>query len=250
MRDNTSFDIRSKFWAEAGRDCITTDRPLLDVIVTSSARDTIFRTIESFLENVRFSGQFRFNVNVDCCYSRNVQKIENLFRGLSTGYFTVNDPPLGFTRSVARLIRAVKTEYYFHLEDDWLFLRPIALDELITLLDNHGEIKHIRFSKEKILPFDELYYLRKLKFVPMGYQGFKTRNVFVEETPLVETMNYSANPNISRTKHFRRIPYVNSLDIEQQFALHSFVKKVIFRRRSGYYIYGRIGDSASIQHIG
>jgi hypothetical protein len=222
----------------------------MDVIVTSSARDTIFSTIDSFLENVQFSGRFRFNINVDCRNDHSPEKIESLFRKLNTGYYKVNNPPLGFTRAVSSLINKVETKYYFHLEDDWLFLQKVDLDKMISFLDKHPEINHIRFSKEKILYYDELFYLRKLKFIPVGYDGFRTKNIVIDKICLVETMNYSANPNISRTKHFQNMPYVNSLDLEQQFALQSFLKKTIFGIKSGYYIYGQIGDDATVKHIG
>ena len=232
------------------RRCKLAGRDIIDVIVTSSARNTIFQTIDSFLENVRFSGAYRFHVNVDCRHSLKVVKIEQLFKKLPTKYCKVNNPPIGISRPGSTLLRHVETKYYFHLEDDWIFLRGIELDPLIHLFNTNAAMNHIRFSKETILPYDELYYLRKLKFIPVGYDGFRTRNVVIDRVGLVETMNYSANPNISRSDHFKKMLHVLSLDIEQQFSLRSFLKKTILRRASGYYIYGQIGDAAAVKHIG
>jgi hypothetical protein len=226
------------------------DTAMIDVIITSTARETIFPTIESFLDKVKFSGTFRFLINVDCCYNCNVRDIYSLFDKLNVSYFKVNFQRFGFTRAASSLIKLVETPYYFHLEDDWVFLQEIYLDDLLTLFNNHRSINHIRFSKEQILPFDELYYLRKIKSIPIGYDGFKTRNVVIGDTGLVETMNYSANPNLSRTNHFKRLPYTNSLDLEQQFCLQSFIKKLMFRMSSGYFILGQIGDAPAVKHIG
>jgi hypothetical protein len=80
----------------------------------------------------------------------------------------------------------------------------------------------------------------------MDYDKFKTENVTFGDIPLVKTITYSTNPNISRTGHFRRLWHVDFLNIEQQFALQNF----LLGNRRGYYILGKIGDEPTVQHIG
>lgn len=221
-------------------------RQVLNVIVTSSGRKTIFPTMESFLSKVKYSGKFRFLVNVDLCNTKHLNDIRSLFRPLNVQVFNVNYTPKGFTRSLDYLIRRVETPFYFHLEDDWLFLKDLDLDPLLGVFQEFKHVNHLCFSKKKILGYNELYYLRKLKFIPVDCDFFKTRNATLGNIDVVETMNYSANPNISRTSHFQRLWRVHSLNLEQQFALQNF----LLGGRRGYYILGRIGDEPTVEHIG
>jgi hypothetical protein len=218
----------------------------LDVIVTSSGRKTIFPTMESFLANVKFKGCFRFIVNVDLCIPKYLDDIKKIFSGLNVKCFNVNHTPQGFTRSLDFVIRRVETPLYFHLEDDWLFNGPIEIDPILNLFRDFPAVNHLCLSKKKILPYNELFYLRKLKFIPVDCDFFKTKNVTVGGINLVETFTYSANPNISRTSHFQNLWRVKSLNLEQQFALQNF----LLGGRRGYYILGKIGDEAIVSHIG
>ena len=222
-----------------------TDR-VLDVVVTSSGRDTIFPTIESFFSKVKYSGEFRFIVNVDLCTSKHLSNIVSLFKGLNFKCLNINYRPQGFTRAVAFVLSRVETPLYFHLEDDWIFLKELDIDPLLKLFDRFQSLNHICFSKKTILYYNELFYLRKLRIVPMDCDKFKTENVTFGDIPLVKTITYSANPNISRTDHFRRLWHVDFLNIEQQFALQNF----LLGNRRGYYILGNIGDEPTVQHIG
>lgn len=224
----------------------TTNTPVLDVIVTSSGRKTIFPTIESFLDKVKFSGEFRFIVNVDLCIPRYLPKIKTLFKDLKVKCFNVNLVPKGFTKSLDFVIGRVETPLYFHLEDDWVFLKELNIDPLLKLFNEVNTINHVCFSKKKILGYNELFYFRKLKFIPVDCDIFKTKNVTLGGVDLVETFTYSANPNISRASHFKKLWRVHSLNLEQQFALQNFLSG----GRRGYYILGKIGDEAIVDHIG
>ncbi len=219
---------------------------VLDVIVTSSGRKTIFATMDSFLEKVKFSGEFRFIVNVDVCQAKHMTEIKKLFAPLNVKTFNINHKPQGFTRSLDFVIKRVETPFYFHLEDDWLFHKDINLDPLLDLFRQSRNINHLCFSKKRILGYNELFYFRKLKFIPVDCDFFKMRNVTIGNIDLVETITYSANPNISRTSHFQKLWRVYSLNLEQQFALQNFLAG----GRRGYYILGRIGDEAIVEHIG
>lgn len=219
---------------------------ILDVVVTSSGRDTIFPTIESFLANVQYSGEFRFIVNVDLCQTKHLSDIRALFKNLNVKCFNVNHKPRGFTKSVAFVLSRIETPLYFHLEDDWIFLKRLNIDPLLSLFKKFYSLNHICFSKKKILYYNELFYLRKFKFIPVDYDKFKTENVILDDISLVKTITYSTNPNISRTNHFKKLWHVDFLNIEQQFALQNF----LLGNRRGYYILGQIGDGSTVQHIG
>lgn len=218
----------------------------MDVIVTSSCRNTIFDTFHSFFERVKYSGTFRLIVNIDCCRPENLEKIVHFIKWFNVKSINVNHEPKGFTRSLAYVLKQVETPFFFHLEDDWVFLKDIDLDRYVRLMENRPKINHIVFSKKKILYYNELFYLRKLKFIPVGYDKFKTENVTVDGIKLVKSITYSCNPNISRTRHFQRLWYVNNLNLEQQFALQNF----LLGNRRGYYIAGQIGEEAVVDHIG
>ncbi len=194
---------------------------------------------------VKYSGDFRFIINIDCCHEENLEAIIGYVKTLNIKTLNINYQPKGFTRALAFAINQVETPFYFHLEDDWLFLKEIELDRYIQLMNYHLSINHIVFSKKTILYYNELFYLRKLK-VPVNFDKFRTENVTIDGVDLVKSITYSANPNISRTSHFKKLWYVNFLNIEQQFALQNF----FLGNRRGYYILGKIGDPAIVEHIG
>ncbi len=219
---------------------------VMDVIITSSGRHTIFPTMESFLDKVKYSGEFRFIINVDLCIKKHEWDIILLFKKLNMKCFNINYIPQGFTKALAFVLKRVETPFYFHLEDDWIFEKEINIDPLRDLFYEHNFINHICFSKKKILYYNELFYLRKLKFIPVTCDKFKTKNVSIDNIDLVKTITYSTNPNISRTRHFQKLWHVNSLNLEQQFSLQNF----LLGNRRGYYIHGRIGEEAMVRHIG
>lgn len=219
---------------------------ILDVVITSSGRKTIFATMDSFLSKVKFSGSFRFIVNVDLCNKDHLEQIKARFKDLDVKCFNVNYQPRGFTRAVDFVIRRVETPVYFHLEDDWIFLSEINLDPFLELFQTNSNLNHICFSKKKILYYNELFYLRKIKFIPVDCDLFKTKNVTIGGIDLVKTITYSTNPNLSRTSHFQKLWRTYYLNVEQQFALQNF----LLGGRRGYYISGQIGDEAVVNHIG
>jgi hypothetical protein len=219
---------------------------VMDVVVTSSCRNTIFDTFRSFFEKVKYSGTFRLIVNIDCCRPENLDKIVPFVKGYNIKTLNINYKPRGFTRAVVFVMKQVETPYFFHLEDDWVFRKEIDLDKYVDLMERHPPVNLVVFSKKKILYYNELFYLRKLKFIPVGYDKFKTENVTIGGMELVKSITYSTNPNISRTSHFKKLWYVNSRNIEQQFALQNF----LLGNRRGYYIAGRIGEEATVDHIG
>jgi len=180
----------------------------LDVIITASGRDTIFRTIESFLTNVKYAGEFRFIINIDVCRKGSLTQIIKYVKNLNLKYFNVNYQPKGFTNALSSTLKQIESTFYFHLEDDWVFLKEIQLDPLIELLQKNNNVNHVRFSKRKIRDYNELFYCPPLR----GIYRPKKKNIVIDGIQLVNCIAYSANPNISRTSHFQN-KWCHSFDI-------------------------------------
>jgi len=221
---------------------------MLDVIVTSTCRKIIVKTIESFKKNVSCSEGYNFIVNVDVLHPRYLPSLMRYLKKNGITDIRINKKAEGFCNAFAQantyLYGQIKTPFYFHLEDDWIFLRKVNLDPLIRLMEKYRHIDHIRFSKEKIKEKAWLYYLSA--DVSDEYLE-PNKQVEIDGIPLVQTPTWSTNPSLARTeviKNFINIPRDVSLE---QFICSNYPRT--FKRR-GTYIYGKIGDPRFVLDIG
>jgi len=214
----------------------------IDVIITSSSRDQIFKTIPSFVDKVKSKRPYRFLLNVDPCGAVLAHEIMKLFSDMNLVYMNINEKPGGFTKAVSSLINRVESEYYFHLEDDWIFLCDINLDLYIDILTNNPDVNHIRFSKRVIRDYNNLFYIKPLQNILKPQK----KQCLIDGVPLVKVISYSTNPSLCRASHFKNRFHIKSRNIEQQFSLINF----LMLAANGYYIAGKIGDQATVDHIG
>jgi hypothetical protein len=221
---------------------------MLDVIMTSSCRSTIIRTIGSFLKNVHYSGGYNFIINVDVLHENYLPTLMNYLKKMKINNVRINKDIAKFNRAflkaVTYLYGQIKTPFYFHLEDDWIFLRKVNLDPLIDLMEKHPYIDNIRFSKEKI---KEKAWMFHLSDVVSDEFLVPNKQVEIDGIPLVQTPTWSTNPSLARTavvKEFINIPEDTRLE---SYICNNYPR--IFKHQ-GTYIYGKIGDPRIVLDIG
>lgn len=220
---------------------------MIDVIVTSTCRKQFETTYASFMKNVRYDKGFRFIIHIDVL-EKNKRYLPRLLEFLK--YNNIKDVRVNtgnntFANAINHLFKKLQSEYYFHLEDDWIFLKPIDLNAIIQVMKDNEGIHGIRFSKEDIkrpgnrmkknlAGRNELYLL-------------PGEEIHIDGLDLIKSNMWSLNPHVGRTsvvKQFADIP----LDINPE----SFLSKWYFEKFSqpGLYIYGKYGYPAYVSDIG
>jgi hypothetical protein len=220
---------------------------MIDVIVTSTCRRQFETTYASFMKNVKYDQGFRFIVNIDVLEKnkRYLPKLLEFLRSCGIGDININTGKHSFAGAVNHLFKKLQSEYYFHLEDDWLFLKPIDLNAAMDAIKNNKNIHNIRFSKEwirkpghgmekSLAKKNELYLL-------------PGREVNIGGINLIETCIWSLNPHVARASIVKQL-----LNIPEDINPEAFLSKRYFNVFSppGLYIYGRYGDSPYVRDIG
>lgn len=223
---------------------------MLDVIITSTCRKTIEITLKSFMKNVYCSGGFRFIVNVDVRNSSYQDRLVNFLCSQGINHVRINPVLKGRLGShmdaINYLAGAIESPYYFHLEDDWVFLCKIDLDPILNLMGVRSNVHHIRFNKERTREATWLYHLSDID--APEYQK-ASRNVNMGGLGLVETCVWSFNPSLGRTETLKKLtPLHGGGNPEKQ--LCSKYDQLCLGGDYGTYIYGNIGDPAMVKDIG
>jgi len=220
----------------------------MDVIVTSTCRHHIKRTLRSFFDNVTSSQDFNFVVNIDVLKPAYLPKLMRYLESLGISDINVNLEPGNFHEGLARAIkylyRRVTSPVFFHLEDDWLFLKRIDLDPLIQLMHDHPHIDHIRLSRSTIPERGWLYHLSER---PSEEFMADHHNVEIDGIELVQTHTWSFNPSLARANVAKCFTDIPAGTEAEKYTCHEYAKRF---DHDGCYLYGRIGDSAAVKDIG
>jgi len=220
----------------------------MDVIITSTCRKIIEKCIPSFLDNVKYTGTFRFLVNIDVKNSKYLPRLQKFLEDLSIEDVTINmhpkAKPQGLTEATNSLYRKIESDYYFNLQDDWIFLEKVNLDTLVALMNNNPEIDHIRLNKEVVGQDEWLYHLSNEN--KPEYRK-KINNMVVDSINLVKIFTWSFNPSLCRTETIKSmLPVPVNTRAETYFC-----KKYdeLYSARGAFFL-GSIGDKARIKDVG
>ena len=128
---------------------------LVDVTTTAVLRPALLnRTFSSFNNNL-FRGvsgcKFRLVINVDligenCSAVSVIDVAKKYFNDIK---INVSESP-GFTKSVIWCWKNTKSDYVFHLEDDWLLLKHVNLINMISIMDRNKKLGSLRLSKHYV----------------------------------------------------------------------------------------------------
>ncbi|MBD1398181.1 glycosyltransferase [Pontibacter sp. JH31] len=111
----------------------------ITVVITSCNRfDLLEATLRSFFKHNTYPVE-KVLVIED---SGNQRGLENVLAKFDYGQFEtiVNPEQLGQQKSIDRAYSQVSTEYVFHCEDDWDFLRKGFIEESLTLMEHNPKL--------------------------------------------------------------------------------------------------------------
>jgi hypothetical protein len=220
---------------------------LIDVIVTSTCRKHFLKTYKSFIMNIEYDGSLRFIVNVDV-HDKNkkwLPKLLKIFKEKQINDVHINDEKPSHAGAINYLFNKIETEFYFHLEDDWIFLNKIKLDPILKIMKKYEWVHSIRFNKEKIIKVNPSiireYSKRKELYLLPGEE------VKLDSIDLVKTSIWSLNPHIGRSSTAKKF-----LNIPEGINPEDFITKKYPQviGTDGLFIYGNIGEGHIVQDIG
>jgi len=108
-----------------------------------------------------------------------------------------NEEKLHHIKSVDKAYKMVDTEYIFHMEEDWLFLKPGFIEDSMKVLEADENIIQVwlRGIDDITAPhpwFDDIYEVDGLKMVLLKYDGIWN--------------GFSFNPGLRKLKDWADIP--------------------------------------------
>lgn len=227
---------------------------MLDIIVTSSCRKIIVKTFESFFEKIKYSGEVHIKVNIDVLNPKNLSFIKNYLyelgrlREIKIDVHINANPAKNWYEAhalaIGYLFSRIETPFYFHLEDDWLFLKKIDLDSIVRLMEKYSFIDHIRFSRRQIGEKTRLYHLSD-----EITEEYLTPNieVVIDGISLVQIPTWSFNPHLGRTSVIKNFANLQISENPEKYICHKYQE---VSENGKIYIYGKIGDRAIIKDLG
>jgi hypothetical protein len=214
----------------------------MDITMTAVRRPKVIeKTLKSFTENL-------FVVPEDHTLIVNVDPIgEGTHREVvevCTKYFPNTciygpDEP-SFPKAVIKLWKMVSTDFFFHLEDDWVLERPIFESDLVNPLKRNKDLACMRLYKENIpnsnnpTMFGARYKYHNNYFTPIpGSNNWKNQ--------------FGLNPVLIRKKFIdEALPLmVGDQNPEKQFRENNPLMKNILSKWT-FAIYGRPGQKRMV----
>jgi len=219
---------------------------MLDVTITATRRHEILRvTLESFKKNLFKDYPIKIIINIDpvgpdkdendclrVCWDV-FPKAEMLFRAPSVP---------NFSEAFKWVWNESRSNYVFHLEDDWQLMREIDLKDMINMLNRHECLALLRLpqarSTEKTMKNWNLFF-------PWNGEFFECPEV------LKMSAGFCGHPSLIKGEFVQRTaPYIDTTkNPEKQF--HHGPKEIIAEvSRWAYGVYSQPNMPSAIQDIG
>ena len=144
----------------------------------------------------------------------------------------LNNPSIGQHASIDRAYSMVDTEYIFHCEDDWLFLRKGIIADSVALMDNDQSIALVWARGDEGAP----PWVKKSPRIVQS--GVLIRPIDPKAHHLWG--NFTFNPGLRRLSHYRMMP--------GGYVVNAEGRTSIFLKRRGYRMV--ILAETGVSHIG
>jgi len=222
---------------------------MIDITMTATRRPKVIdRTLKSFTKHI-FKNQkdYRLIINIDPV-GEDVKnnKIIDICEKYFEHLVIIEPKTPSFSKAVIRVWKETKSEYIFHLEDDWFLERDIDIKELIYQMNYDNNLACIRFYKEKI---PETHFPTMFDCI---YEYQPEKNLFFPMTGTCNSLNqFGLNPVLIRKKFIDESLLVmcNNKNPEKQFRENNPKMKNILKRWI-FSIYGNPGDPRLVFDIG
>jgi len=224
---------------------------MIDITITATIRpDLLYRTLKSFYDNCFNDYSYKIKndnlhiiINIDPVGDTNNYKQHNIIDVCKkfSNNVTYNKPlKPNFTKAVKWVWSRCKSNYVFHLEDDWILTRPIDLMKLISYLDS-DEVVAVKLFKKK--------YPKKSPFTMFDVEyKYNGDDLFIATDSGTQ---FGLNPTLIKRSYIQEaLPLmVDNLNPEKQFRrANPNMKDFVLKYKYG--IYGIPGDEAMVIDTG
>jgi len=232
----------------------TLEKRKMDILVIASSRlEQLKYTIDHFLKFAHFYGDYRFILHEDFVIPKESEKVikwaenqKDIFKPENIHY---HNPPLGLIGTTSYTLNLVKTPFFFNLQDDWIFERPIEIDRILRLMENVDDINLIVFAKHRIPKYKSNIKLTEFKFPEIDSGITLSQYSTWSFIPAIWRSSFSIpiclkamkNKN-KRTAPARMTNTIRTPDKKKDVEY--------LRKNMGAYFYGGHGEYRWVRHIG
>lgn len=177
----------------------------IDVVITSCNRlDLLKKTIDSFVKHNTYP--INQIILIDDSGSTKKELLENILNKISSPKkIIVNPRNIGQIQSIDIAYAAVKSDYIFHLEDDWEFFKSSFIEHSIEILDENPKVINVwlrAINDTNNHPIDE--DIKKTKS-GLEYQLVSTNHS-------ENWHGFSFNPGLRRASDYKKIAPFSGLE--------------------------------------
>lgn len=232
----------------------TTKKRKLDVVIVASSRLTQLKyTIDKFLKFAHFYGDFRFILHEDFVFPKESEKVI-IWAEAQKDIFNKKDihwhnPPIGLIDVTSYVLKLVETPFFFNLQDDWVFERPIEVDRILRLMEKINDLNLIVFAKHKIPKVKSGVKLHEFTFPKVDKGIVLTQYYTWSFIPAIWRTNFSRpiclramKTNKKRTAPARMTNTVRPAKMKYDVDY--------LRKHMGAFFYGGHGEWRWVRHIG
>jgi len=212
----------------------------IDITMTSVLRPGIVNeTLESFCNNLfTEKSRYRLVINIDPVGEKVKAKevVKVCQKYFDDVVYNIPNKP-SFPAAVIWTWKNSRSDWVFHLEDDWKINSKVDINHMISILNKYKDVACLRMSKHP-LPRRKIIKLFRSNY------SFKPEGFFIGQDRKAQ---FGLNPVLIRGKFIKRaLPYmVTTKNPEKQFRYgNELLRDFIMKWR--YAIYGRPGQGALV----
>jgi len=124
---------------------------MLDVTITATLRPELLeRTLQSFRESVNSSWGFRCLLNVDPVGGGSLDQLTRTAQAHFDHIVIRTPKKADWLNAIKWLWMRVKSPVFFHLEDDWVFNRPVSADSVVDIFEQEKKLGYLCLRKKSI----------------------------------------------------------------------------------------------------
>lgn len=213
----------------------------IDITTTATIRPGVLdRTLTSFRQKLFKNVPCRLIINVDpigIAKKRPDDVIYIAKKHFADVVYNIPEKP-SFPKAWIWCWKQVTADWVFHLEEDWLLMRPVNINHMIGILENNPTIAALRMAKMKItnLNFFSSRYIQKDGFL----------------LAMNRKKSFGGNPQLIRGDFVKqaREYMIEDRNPEKQFRAGTPVVYENVVKHWDYAVYGRVGDPMLVQDIG
>lgn len=184
----------------------------VSLVITSCDRfDLLEKTLESFFK----FNTYKLNQIIIIEDSGREKALKNVIAKFPHHKFTllINKKKLGQLKSIDKAYSFVNSEYIFHCEDDWIFIKEGFIEKSIEILEDNPKILSVWLRN-----------IEELKNLSFSNDVYKSKSD--EEYKLAYDEILSFNPSLRRIKEYKSIEnYTKYFSSTFESDISSFYKK-------------------------